>query len=100
ELTARINDEGWDSSFAEWLKGSRLGKNDAVLVFSVGGGSQEKNISVNLVRALEAAKQAGARIFGVVGKDGGFTRQVADACIVIPVVSPDRITAHTEGLCA
>jgi D-sedoheptulose 7-phosphate isomerase len=100
ELTARINDDGWDTCFAEWLRGSRLGKNDAVLVFSVGGGSREKNISVNLVRALEAAKQSGAKIFGVVGKEGGFTRQVADACIVIPVVSPERITAHTEGLCS
>jgi len=100
ELTARINDEGWDSCFAEWLKGSRLGKNDAVLVFSVGGGNREKNVSVNLVQALEYAKQTGAAVLGIVGKDGGYTRQVADACVLIPVISPDRITPHTEGFCA
>jgi D-sedoheptulose 7-phosphate isomerase len=100
ELTARINDEGWDSCFAEWLKGSRISKKDGVLVFSVGGGNREKNVSVNLVKALEVAKQAGASIMGVVGKDGGFTRQVSDACVLVPVVSPDRITPHTEGFCA
>ena len=100
ELTARINDEGWDSCFAEWLKGSRLEKKDAILVFSVGGGNREKNVSVNLVRALETAQKAGSTILGIVGKDGGFTRQVAHACIVVPVVSPDRITPHTEGFCA
>ena len=100
ELTARVNDEGWDTCYVEWLKGSRLRAGDAVLVFSVGGGSREKNVSVNLVRSLDLAKEVGARIFGVVGRDGGYTRLVADACVVIPVVSPDRITPHTEGLCA
>jgi D-sedoheptulose 7-phosphate isomerase len=100
ELTARINDEGWDTSFSEWLKGSRLSAADAVLVFSVGGGSKEKNVSVNLVRALEHAQAQKARIFGIVGKDGGFTAQVAEACVIIPTASPDRITPHTEGLCA
>ena len=100
ELTARINDEGWDTSFSEWLKGSRLSAADAVLVFSVGGGSKEKNVSVNLVRALEHAQSVQARIFGIVGKDGGFTGRVANACVIIPTASPDRITPHTEGLCA
>jgi D-sedoheptulose 7-phosphate isomerase len=100
ELTARINDEGWDTSFSEWLKGSRLSERDAVLVFSVGGGNREKNVSVNLVRALEHAQAVKARIFGIVGKDGGFTAQVADACVIIPTASPDRVTPHTEGLCA
>ena len=100
ELTARINDEGWDSCFAEWLKGSRIDDRDAVLVFSVGGGNVEKNVSVNLVRAIDAARQAGAKVFGIVGKDGGYTKQVADECVVIPVVAPERITPHTEGLAA
>src|SRR5689334_15430228 len=100
ELTARINDEGWDTCFSEWLKGSRLKKGDAILVFSVGGGNREKNVSVNLVRSLELAKEVGASVYGIVGRDGGYTKQVADACVVIPVVSPDRITPHTEGFCA
>ena len=100
ELTARVNDEGWDTSFSEWLKVSRLGARDGLLIFSVGGGSKDKNVSMNLVRAIELAKAAGAKVFGVVGKDGGATKQNADACVVIPVVSPDRITPHTEGLCA
>jgi D-sedoheptulose 7-phosphate isomerase len=100
ELTARINDEGWDSCFSGWLEGSRLGKDDALLVFSVGGGNREKNVSVNLVRALEAGKKAGAAIVGIVGKDGGTTRLLSDACIVVPPLFPDRITPHTEGLCA
>jgi len=100
ELTARVNDEGWDTSFSEWLKVSRLGPRDAVLVFSVGGGNKEKNVSANLVLALELAKTVGARVFGIVGKDGGHTAKVADACVVIPTVSPDRITPHTEGLAA
>jgi D-sedoheptulose 7-phosphate isomerase len=100
ELTARVNDEGWDTSFSEWLKVSRLNGKDAVLVFSVGGGNREKNISVNLVRALELAVLMGAKAYGIVGKDGGYTAQVADACVVIPTASPDRITPHTEGLCA
>ncbi len=100
ELTARANDEGWDTCFAAWLAGSRIGPRDGVLVFSVGGGSREKNVSVNIVRALETATDAGAHIFGIVGRDGGFTRQAAEECIVIPALAPDRITPHTEGLCA
>jgi D-sedoheptulose 7-phosphate isomerase len=100
ELTARVNDEGWDSSFSEWLKGSRINGKDAVLVFSVGGGSVEKNVSVNLVRAIDEARNAGAKVFGIVGKDGGYTKQVSDACVLIPVVNPERITPHTEGLAA
>jgi len=100
ELTARVNDEGWETSFSEWLKVSRLGARDAVLVFSVGGGNREKNVSPNLVRALELAGEVGAAVFGIVGKDGGATKAAAAACVVIPTVSPDRITPHTEGLCA
>lgn len=100
ELTARVNDDGWDSSFAEWLKGSRLTDRDAVLVFSVGGGDRDRNVSVNLVAALELASERGAAIYGVVGRDGGFTRAVADACVVIPPDYPDHVTPHTEGLCA
>jgi D-sedoheptulose 7-phosphate isomerase len=100
ELTARINDEGWDTSFSEWLKISRLAASDAVLVFSVGGGSREKNVSMNLVRALEHAASVGAAIFGIVGKDGGHTAQSAEACVIIPTISSDRITPHTEGLAA
>jgi D-sedoheptulose 7-phosphate isomerase len=100
ELTARVNDDGWDGSFAAWLEVSRLGPRDAVLVFSVGGGNKEKNVSVNLVRALELAGERGSAVFGVVGRDGGATRAAAEACVLIPAVSPDRITPHTEGLCA
>ncbi|HKQ71828.1 MAG TPA: SIS domain-containing protein [Polyangiaceae bacterium] len=100
ELTARVNDEGWDTCFSEWLKGSRLRKGDGLLVFSVGGGNREKNVSVNLVRCLELAKEVGASVYGVVGRDGGYTKQVADACVVIPTVSPDRVTPHTEGFAA
>ena len=100
ELTARINDEGWDGVFAEWLKGSRLRAGDGVLVFSVGGGNREKNVSVNLVRSLELARTVGAKIYGVVGRDGGFTAQVADACVIIPTIAAERVTPHTEGLCA
>ncbi len=100
ELTARVNDEGWDTTFAEWLKGSRIGKRDAVLVFSVGGGDRERGISANLVLALELARSEGARVFGVVGRDGGYTRKVADASVVIPPLYADRTTPHTEGLCA
>jgi D-sedoheptulose 7-phosphate isomerase len=100
ELTARINDEGWESCFSEWLKGSRVSDRDALLVFSVGGGNVEKNVSVNLVRAIDQARSVGAKVFGIVGKDGGYTAQVADACVLIPVVSAERITPHTEGLAA
>jgi D-sedoheptulose 7-phosphate isomerase len=100
ELTARVNDEGWDTTFSEWLRGSRIGERDAVLVFSVGGGDRERGISANLVAALELAKEAGAKVFGVVGRDGGFTAEAADACVVIPPLAPDRTTPHTEGLCA
>jgi D-sedoheptulose 7-phosphate isomerase len=100
ELTARVNDEGWDTSFSEWLKVSRINSKDAVLVFSVGGGNREKNVSVNLVKALELSQQVGAAIFGIVGKDGGFTKTVSESCVVIPSVSPDRVTPHTEGFCA
>ena len=100
ELTARVNDEGWDTCFSEWLKGSRLRKGDALLVFSVGGGNREKNVSVNLVKSLELAKEVGAKVFGIVGRDGGYTKVVADACVIIPTVSSDRVTPHTEGFCA
>jgi D-sedoheptulose 7-phosphate isomerase len=100
ELTARVNDEGWDTTFEAWLAGSRLCGRDAILVFSVGGGNRERNISVNLVRAIELAKSRGASVFGIVGRDGGFTRQASEACVVIPPMFDDRITPHTEGLCA
>ena len=100
ELTARVNDDGWDSCYAEWLKGCRINSRDGVLVFSVGGGNKEKNVSVNLIRALDTAKEVGAKIYGIVGKDGGYTKKVADACVVVPTVNPDHITPHTEGLCA
>lgn len=100
ELTARINDDGWDSSFTGWLEVSRLGPDDAVLVFSVGGGDVERNISPNLVRALELARTVGASVYGIVGRDGGSTAAMADAVVVIPPLFPDRVTPHTEGLCA
>jgi D-sedoheptulose 7-phosphate isomerase len=100
ELTARVNDEGWDTCFSEWLRGSRLRKGDGVLVFSVGGGNRDKNVSVNLVRSLELAREVGAKVFGIVGRDGGYTKQVADACVIVPTVAADRITPHTEGFCA
>jgi D-sedoheptulose 7-phosphate isomerase len=100
ELTARTNDEGWDTVFAEWLKTSRLDADDAVLVFSVGGGDRERNVSPNLVRALELARERGSSILGIVGRDGGHTGRVADVCVIIPPLVPDRVTPHTEGLCA
>ena len=100
ELTARTNDEGWDTTFSEWLLGSRLSPKDGVLVFSVGGGSRERRVSVNIVQALETAARIGAHILGIVGRDGGTTRDLAEACVVIPTVSPERVTPHTEGLCA
>lgn len=97
ELTARINDDGWESSFANWLRGSRLSARDLVLVLSVGGGDAERGVSANLVRALELAKAAGARVAGIVGRDGGFTAKVADACVIVPTVNPQTVTAHTEA---
>ncbi len=100
ELTARTNDEGWDSTFAAWLRGSRLRGEDALLIFSVGGGDAKRAVSPNLVRAIDLAREVGASIFGVVGRDGGHTAQAADACVVIPPSFDQRITPHTEGLCA
>jgi D-sedoheptulose 7-phosphate isomerase len=97
ELTARTNDEGWASVFVEWLKGSRIKKEDCVFIFSVGGGNLEKNISPNLVSALKLAKEVGASILGVVGRDGGYTKQVADACVLIPTVNDGNITPHAEA---
>lgn len=100
ELTARINDDGWDGAFAAWLDGSRLSERDALLVFSVGGGNAAQHVSTNIVRALELARERGAGIYGIVGRDGGTTAQLADACVVIPPTYPDHVTPHTEGLCA
>ena len=97
ELTARANDEGWASIFVEWLRGSRLRKEDGLFVFSVGGGSIEKNISPNLVHALQLAREVGASIVGVVARDGGYTKQVADACVLIPTVNDGNITPHAEA---
>ena len=97
ELTARTNDEGWDTVFVEWLKTSRLSERDAVFVFSVGGGDLEKNVSPNLVRALQYAKAVGAGITGIVGRDGGFTATVADVCVIVPTVNPETITPHAEA---
>lgn len=97
ELTARINDDGWESAFARWLQGSRLRKGDLLFVFSVGGGSLEKNVSANIVQALQLAGRVGARVIGVVGRDGGYTAKVADACVVIPTISADTVTPHTEA---
>jgi len=97
ELTARTNDEGWATIFVEWLKTSRLGENDAVFVMSVGGGSLEKNISPNLVSALQYAKSVGAKILGILGRDGGYTAKVADACCIVPTVNPETITPHSEA---
>jgi len=97
ELTARINDEGWTSAFKGWLEGSHLNAKDTLFVFSVGGGNLEKNISPNLVLALQFAREVGAKIVGIVGRDGGYTAQVADACIIIPTVHPEHVTPHTEA---
>jgi D-sedoheptulose 7-phosphate isomerase len=97
ELTARVNDEGWATVFSNWLRGSRLRSDDIVMVFSVGGGSAEHNISANIVEALKLAKSVGAKVIGVVGRDGGYTRQVADACVVVPTVNPATVTPHTEA---
>ena len=97
ELTARTNDEGWDTVFSEWLKISKLSSTDAVFILSVGGGNLEKNISPNLVSALKHAKHIGATVMGVVGRDGGYTAKVADACVIIPTVNADTITPHSEA---
>jgi len=97
ELTARTNDEGWASIFVEWLKTSKLAAKDALFIFSVGGGNLEKNISPNLVEALKLAKSVGAKITGVVGRDGGYTAQVADACVIVPTVNSETITPHSEA---
>jgi len=97
ELSARVNDEGWKSIFVNWLKGSRLCKKDGVFAFSVGGGNIENNISLNLVEALKFAKKKGAKIFGVVGRDGGYTAKVADACVIIPPINSNAVTPHTES---
>ena len=97
ELTARVNDDGWSTVFANWLRGSRLRADDTVMVFSVGGGNVEKNISTNIVEALKLAKSVGAKVIGVVGRDGGYTREVGDACVVVPTVNPATVTPHTEA---
>jgi D-sedoheptulose 7-phosphate isomerase len=97
ELTARINDDGWETSYRNWLQGSHLCDRDLVFVFSVGGGDAERNISSNLVSALRFAKQAGAKICGVVGRDGGFTAKLSDACVIVPTVNPETITPHAES---
>jgi D-sedoheptulose 7-phosphate isomerase len=97
ELTARTNDEGWASVFIEWLKVSRLSPADMLFIFSVGGGNREKNVSPNLVAALEYGKEVGAKIGGIVGRDGGYTAKVADACVIIPTVNPQNVTPHTEA---
>jgi D-sedoheptulose 7-phosphate isomerase len=97
ELTARTNDEGWATIFVEWLKTSKLSARDAVFILSVGGGNLEKNISPNLVMALQYAKKVGAKVAGVVGRDGGYTAKVADACVIVPTVNPETITPHSEA---
>ena len=97
ELTARTNDEGWDTVFTGWLKGSRADKDDAVFIFSVGGGDVEKNISANLVRALDEAKARGMKVFGVVGRQGGYTKKVGDAVVVVPTINAAHVTPHTEA---
>ena len=97
ELTARTNDEGWATVFAEWLKISKLQSKDVLFIFSVGGGNLEKNISPNLVEAIKLAKSVGAKVTGVVGRDGGYTAQAADACVIVPTVNPETITPHSEA---
>jgi D-sedoheptulose 7-phosphate isomerase len=97
ELTARTNDEGWETIFEAWLRVSKLCERDAVFILSVGGGSLEKNVSANLVRAARYAREVGATILGIVGRDGGYTATVADACVVIPTVNPETVTPHTEA---
>jgi len=97
ELTARTNDEGWATVLAEWLKGSRLAAKDALLIFSVGGGNLEKNVSPNLVAAIKLAREVGASILGIVGRDGGYTAREATACVIIPTVNPEHVTPHAEA---
>src|SRR5689334_789746 len=97
ELTARTNDEGWATVFSEWLKGSRLGAKDGLLIFSVGGGNLEKNVSPNLVSAVQLAKTAGASVIGIVGRDGGYTGREATACVIVPTVNPEHVTPHSEA---
>lgn len=97
ELTARINDDGWETAFVNWLKGSRLTANDGIFVFSVGGGNAEKNVSVNIVSSLQYAKEVGAKVFGVVGRDGGYTGQISDACVIIPPINHETVTPQTEA---
>jgi len=97
ELTARTNDEGWPTIFAEWLKGSRLNAKDGLLVFSVGGGNLEKNVSPNLVNAIQLAKKVGASVIGIVGRDGGYTAKEATACVIVPTVNPTHVTPHSEA---
>ena len=97
ELTARTNDEGWDTVYAPWLECSQLSSKDAIIVFSVGGGSKENNVSVNLIHAIDLAKKVGAKTLGVTGRDGGYTGQMADVCLIIPTQSPDTITPHAEA---
>ena len=97
ELTARINDDGWETSFVAWLKGSNLNSKDGVFVFSVGGGNREKNVSVNLVNALEYAGKIGTKVLGIVGRDGGYTGKIADVCVIIPTVNKSTVTSHTEA---
>lgn len=96
ELTARINDDGWDTSYSNILRGSHLRKGDTLFIFSVGGGNLEKNVSANIVQCLKLAQEVGAKVVGVVGRDGGYTAQVADACIIIPTITADTVTAHAE----
>jgi D-sedoheptulose 7-phosphate isomerase len=98
ELTARTNDEGWETVFSEWLKVSRLTSDDCLLILSVGGGNRENNVSVNLIRAIDFAKEVGARVMGIVGRDGGYTAQKADVCLIIPTVNASTITPHSESL--
>src|SRR5215831_11103513 len=97
ELTARTNDEGWSTVFAEWLKVSRLNKKDCLFIFSVGGGNAEKNVSTNLISAIQLAKQSGAAVVGIVGRDGGYTAREANACVLIPTVNPSHVTPHAEA---
>ena len=97
ELTARINDDGWDTAYVNWLKGSRLSNKDLLFIFSVGGGNIEKNVSANIVKSLQYGKETGAKVCGVVGRDGGYTAKVADACVIVPTVNPENVTPHTEA---